>query len=103
MMDLHLLPSCEYPALLDDLCHTVEQLIAVIDELAFTRAQELSIASLSWNGVGEDSIQKKDRAAKYSSAGITEQIYRLEGQRDALIERKFFTIRLLDDHRQGLR
>ena len=102
-MELHALISADYTKLLDQLSNTIEELCSVIDELAYTRSQELDAASLAWNGILEDSIQKRDRAAKYAAASITSDIYKLEASRDALIERKYFIIRLLDDHRQGLR
>ena len=98
-MDLRTLVVASHSKLLDDLASTVEELCAVIDEISYVRAQELEAASLAWNGDPSDSIQKKDRAAKYAAAAITTELYKLEATRDALIERKFFVIRLLDDQR----
>jgi len=95
-VELHTLIGAPHSKLLDELSRTVEELCAVIDELAFTKSEELRTAALAWTGEPGDSVQKKDRAAKYRSATTTMELYHLEGKRDALIERKFFIIRLLD-------
>ncbi len=95
--------DCGYVKLLDELAGIVTTLESVLEEIGFVKSQELSVAELAWTNTPDDSTQKKDRAAKYAAASITCELYRLEAQRDSLIETKFFLIRLLDDHRHGLR
>lgn len=87
--------------LLDDLASTVQELCAVMDEIAMTRAAELQTQNLAWNGQPDDNIQKKDRHAKYATTHLTIEVIKLEATRDALTERKYFIIRLLDRHHHG--
>lgn len=77
----------------------IEELSQVIEQLGFLREQELSVQRLAWNGVPEDNVTRRDRAAKYACVEITGEIYRLQAARDALVERKFFILAVIGrDH-----
>lgn len=96
-MKLSELIPLPYSVLLHQLAATVEELSAVIDQIGFLRAQELEAQATAWNGGGpEDTITKRDRNAKYYSRTITNEIHMAEATRDALTERKWFIVRLLD-------
>jgi hypothetical protein len=68
----------------------------VYDQIGFLKSQELTQKRDVWLNMPEASTQSKDRAASYSAADHTIELYKLEAEKAVLIEERNFLQILID-------
>lgn len=77
---------------------TLEQIVSNIcvlhEQLAFVRSQELDAEMTGYLTCDEPSQEAKKRAGRYAAATFTKEVWKLEAELSAAIERKFYLIRM---------
>ena len=78
------------------LCSITHDLVELYDSQGFLQAQELDQKYTTWTADVESSIQARDRAASYSAARITSELYKVEANIRALNLERQLVERLID-------
>ncbi|HXA31486.1 MAG TPA: hypothetical protein VNV87_04435 [Acidimicrobiales bacterium] len=78
------------------LSEIIEALSSLYAELGYTRAAEFQRKADEWANPRESSVTGRSESARYSAPTETTSLIELECREKALIEEKFFLIRLLD-------
>jgi hypothetical protein len=76
--------------LLDSLAMVVNDLMHVLDQIGFLKSQELTQKRDIWLNMPDASTQSKDRAASYSAADQTIELYKLDAEKAVLTEERNF-------------
>jgi hypothetical protein len=82
--------------LLELLCSVVHELSDLYESVGFLQSQELEQKRLTWANDADASIQARDRAASYSAATITSELYKVEANLRALTLERQLVERLID-------
>jgi hypothetical protein len=77
-----------------NLYELVELIAKLHVDLAFVRSQELDAEMTGYLTCDEPSQEAKKRAGKYAAATFTKEVWKLEAELAAAIERKFYLIRM---------
>lgn len=78
------------------LCSLTHDLTSLYDTLGFLQSQELDQKLTTWSKDADASIQARDRAASYSAAHITSELYKVEANIRALNLERQLVERLID-------